>query len=250
MKKIRSWSDYHLAKRENLKPTIEMESFLIEKTKKDKKEKDKATLELLSFLENTVTYTAKKYYWSNVENDDLISAGNEGIISAIESFDHTKNTKFTTFATYYIIGRIRRIVDLENNTIKKPSHINRTISKINSLKLENPEVSDLKILLDKKTSLNTLEMALKAKEQKLYDIDDYWDVEYEENEEFIDKILVDNLLEKLSELEKKAITLKFGLQNNDSHTYKQLDKILDKDSEIIVLRALKKLREILKEEEF
>jgi len=246
MKKIRTWANYNLDKRENKKLTPEMESFLFEKL--NTRERNRALEELINSLRNTIHYTAKKFYWSNIQYEDLIAVGIEGIISATETYSAEKNTRFSTFATYYIIGRIRRIVDLENSTIKKPSHINRLISKINKLEITDPKEEEITFLADKKTSLEQLKIALEKKNQKTYDIQDYKELEHTDNDVFLHKIMVAQLLEALPEIEKKALVLKFGLLGEEIHTYKALDLILNKDSEIIVFRALKRLKELFTED--
>lgn len=246
MKKIKTWASFKLEKLSHKILTVEMETFLLEKL--NGKERDKALDQLIFFLENTIHYTAKRYYWSNVSYDDLVAVGREGIISATETYKPNKNTKFTTFATYYIIGRIRRIVDLENNTIKKPSHINRIQSKINKLDLDDPKITDLTELIKDKVTLEQLKIALETKNQKTFDLDDYRELEYTEKAFSLDKIMVDNLLDTLPEIEKTALILKFGLKDYEIHTYKALDKVIDKDSELVVNRALKRLRENFKDD--
>ena len=246
MKKIKTWASFKLEKLSHKILTVEMETFLLERL--SGRERDKALDQLIFFLENTIHYTAKKYYWSNVSYDDLVAVAREGIISATETYKPNKNTKFTTFATYYIIGRIRRIVDLENNTIKKPSHINRIQSKINKLDLDDPKITDLTELIKDKVTLEQLKIALETKNQKTFDLDDYRELEYTEKAFSLDKIMVDNLLDTLPEIEKTALILKFGLKDYEIHTYKALDKVIDKDSELVVNRALKRLRENFKDD--
>ena len=64
---------------------------------------------------------AQKYKWTNVSYEDMIAVGIEGIISSADNFDSTRNVRFGTIATHYILGRIRRIIDAESHTIRKPS---------------------------------------------------------------------------------------------------------------------------------
>jgi hypothetical protein len=42
--------------------------------------------------------------------------------------------------------------------------------------------------------------------------------------------------------------LKFGLFDVKLHTYKELDKVLDCDSELLVRKIYEKLRELMKDE--
>ncbi len=53
-----------------------------------------------------------KHASQNFTNDeDLIQAGYEGVLKALNNYDPTHNTKFATFASYYIKGELHKELD-------------------------------------------------------------------------------------------------------------------------------------------
>lgn len=55
-----------------------------------------------------VVSIAKKYLASKTAFEDLISAGNEGLVKAVDKFDATYGVRFISFATWYIKNEIRK----------------------------------------------------------------------------------------------------------------------------------------------
>mgnify|MGYP004629222045 CR=1 FL=1 len=53
-----------------------------------------------------VAHIAKKYYASAMDQDDLISIGTIGLIKAVESFDPSKQARFSTYASRCIENAI------------------------------------------------------------------------------------------------------------------------------------------------
>lgn len=53
-----------------------------------------------------VSHIVKKYYSKTNDNDDLISIGTIGLIKAIDSFDYTKGTRLSTYASRCIENEI------------------------------------------------------------------------------------------------------------------------------------------------
>ena len=49
-----------------------------------------------------VAHIVKKYYASNMEQEDLISVGTIGLIKAVGSFDNTKGARFATLSLIHI----------------------------------------------------------------------------------------------------------------------------------------------------
>ena len=46
-----------------------------------------------------VAHIIKKYYANSSDQDDLISIGTVGLIKAVQTFDHTKGTRFATYGS-------------------------------------------------------------------------------------------------------------------------------------------------------
>ena len=50
---------------------------------------------------------ARRFKSPYLEFDDLVQVGFMGLLKSYHRFDKTKNTKFSTFAVYYIMGAIK-----------------------------------------------------------------------------------------------------------------------------------------------
>ncbi len=53
-----------------------------------------------------VSHICKKYYAKTNDTDDLISIGTIGLIKAVDSFDYTKGTRFSTYASRCVENEI------------------------------------------------------------------------------------------------------------------------------------------------
>lgn len=69
---------------------------------------------------------------SGISNEDLIQVGSIGLIKAIEFFDVNKNTKFKTYATYFIRGEIKHYLRDKASIIKTPRELQELVFKISS----------------------------------------------------------------------------------------------------------------------
>ena len=86
----------------------------------------------------------------NIELEDLIQEGNIGFIKAIDNFDISKNTKLSTYATYWINQCVIKYIQDNAFTIRVPSHLYNRIIKINKIKKEysnqgeeNPTIDEI-----------------------------------------------------------------------------------------------------------
>lgn len=81
-----------------------------------------------------VISNAKRYKNRGLSFIDLISEGNNGILKAVEKYDHNLGYKFSTYATWWIRQAITRAVADQARTVRIPVHMVETINKI--LKVE------------------------------------------------------------------------------------------------------------------
>lgn len=105
---------------------------LAKEMKKYRKKKDmKKYYELRDKFANSnlrwVVYVAKYYQQRSPHFEllDLIQEGNQGLLKAVERFDHRKGFKFTTYATYWIRQAISRSLEDRGKMIRLP--INKAV---------------------------------------------------------------------------------------------------------------------------
>ena len=81
---------------------------------------------------------------SGVAHEDLIQVGSLGLVKAIEFYKPNMNTKFTTYATYFIKGEIRHYLRDKASLIKTPREIQELLFKVHSAKkkLKNMGIED------------------------------------------------------------------------------------------------------------
>lgn len=66
-----------------------------------------------------VIYWAKKYYQTGeCELEELIAEGNLGLVIAVKRFNRKKNTKFSSYSSFWIRAKIRQFLSSKNRTIQ------------------------------------------------------------------------------------------------------------------------------------
>jgi RNA polymerase sigma factor (sigma-70 family) len=81
---------------------------------------------------------AKRYQNNKVPLEDLVSAANEGLIKAVEKYDHTRGMKFITYSFHWIKASIMELLR-NSDVVRTPE--DRESAKMNSI--DEPVGDDL-----------------------------------------------------------------------------------------------------------
>src|SRR5205814_5111051 len=76
-----------------------------------------------------VVNIARNYVGKGLDLPDLIEEGNLGLLRAVEGFDPGMNTRFSTYAGYWIKQSMRRAVINTAKTIRIPAYVNDLLIK-------------------------------------------------------------------------------------------------------------------------
>ena len=71
-----------------------------------------------------VVNIARSYTGKGLGLQDLIEEGNLGLLRAVQGFDPNMNTRFSTYASYWIKQSIKRAVINTGKTIRIPAYMN------------------------------------------------------------------------------------------------------------------------------
>ena len=80
-----------------------------------------------------VVSIAKNYQHRGLSLLDLIQEGNIGLLRAVDRFENRKNSKFATFATWWIRQAIFRAIANNSRTIRVPVHVQDALTKIHKV---------------------------------------------------------------------------------------------------------------------
>lgn len=163
-----------------------------------------------------VVYIGRKFENTGVGIEDLVSIGTIGLIKAVNTFDPAKKIKLATYASRCI----------ENEILMYLRRNNKTRAEISFDEPLNIDWDGNELLLS-----------------------DVWgtegDVTYKSVEEGVDRNLLETAINRLSPREKRIVELRFGLQDGNEKTQKEVADFLGISQSYISRlekRIIKKLR--------
>jgi RNA polymerase primary sigma factor len=231
-------------------------------------EASEARRQLIEANLRLVMHIARKYRGFGVDLMDLVQEGNIGLMHAVEKFDYKKGYRFSTYATWWIRQYITRALVEQAHLIRVPLYkveeikrlgrVRRRLQQEQGLESEptleelahQMEVSVQQVIALLSTNQETISLDMPRKggddDISLSDVLED-DPIYSPERIVISQTLqehIRDLLESLSQRERRVLQLRYGLDGNGEHSLSETGKKLGLSHEAVrqvEFRALRKL---------
>ncbi|HEY8419306.1 MAG TPA: SigB/SigF/SigG family RNA polymerase sigma factor [Clostridia bacterium] len=196
----------------------------IELIAKAQKGDEEAKTKLLIHNAPLIKSIIRRYVNKGVDYDDLYQLGSMGFLKAIKNFDTSFNVKFSTYAVPMIAGEVKRFLRDDgyikvSRTLKMLSNkINQFIEDYKKNHANDPSID----IIAKEFNLEPQEIVFAMDSAKLpmslYEKNDESDSaslidkissENENTDDVLDKLILTDIINELSEREKKIIIMRY-----------------------------------------
>jgi len=212
-----------------------------------------------------VVKIAGLYSIPNIPVLDIIQEGNMGLIHAAGKFDHKKNVRFCTYASWWIrqfisrfISKKRRIVRLpqrKEDALRKIQHAYNTLCQTLMYQPQNTDIAmELGISVQDVDSIVNMAADSLPFENNMTDDESasamyvHEDYTYSPERTLMKKFSRDNtmrILNNLKDKERRILSYRYQLNGCEYHTLREIGEKLNISPETvrqIEMRALKKIR--------
>ncbi|MCA9959970.1 MAG: sigma-70 family RNA polymerase sigma factor [Chloroflexota bacterium] len=227
---------------------------------------DAARAHLIRANTRLVVSIAKKYRGRGLQFLDLIQEGNVGLMKAVEKYDYRRGNRFSTYATWWIRQAVTRALANHGRTIRIPAHLGGRISKLYQVAQEleqeygrQPSAEEIAECMDLpaervrwmlRTSRQPVHLERPVGDESDAELGDFIeDIEAPPPAETVaQKMLTEeigDILDQLTPREARILRLRYGLQDGESRTLKEVGEMFGLSRERIrqlEKEALRKLR--------